>query len=268
MDYYPAGGTGPVLADNANYAEYRFFQKNTYDEELQVWSWTNSYATQYRDVTNSGTAPLHQAWSFGGNYTPVANMPNANIPVLYNGSWTATAQTSNWVNDTTAIPAQVVDFNNNWQVRGTSALTANFGTGDFTGTLHSTSWVGKSIDGSKYVTVNALVASNDRLDPVMTADVKLTGRITTNAAVGAHPNQINGTANMDNTTWGWITTMGSNPMYGGFFDPVGKIGTANPTEVAGVFALDTAIPAPVGGNYAVNDDRRGFLSMSGMFHGQ
>ena len=265
MDYYLAGGTTSTLADTPNYAEYRYFKPN-FDEELQVWSWTNSFTTQYRDVTNSGTAPLHQAWSFGGNYTSVANMPTLNANVNYNGSWTATAQTSNWVNDTTN-PAQTVDFNNNWQVRGTSALVANFGTSAFTGTLQSTSWVGKSIAGSSWITVNALVPSANRLDPVMTADVKLTGQITTSTAAGAHPNQINGTANMDNTTYGWITTAGSNPMYGGFFSPVGIPPGSNPTEVAGVFALDTAIPAPVGGNYAINDDRRGFLSMSGMFHG-
>ena len=65
---------------------------------------------------------------------------------------------------------------------------------------------------------------------------------------------------MDNATWGWITTANSNPMYGGFFGP----GAA---EVAGVFALDTAIPDPTGGNLGTNDDRRAFLSMSGMFHG-
>ena len=259
MSYYPAGGTTSTLVDAPAYAEYRFFQKGAFDEELQVWSWANSFATQYRDITNSGTAPLHQAWSFGGNYTSVASMPTANANVNYHGSWTATAQTSNWIDDTTN-PAQTVSFNNNWEVRGTSALVANFGTSDFTGTLHSTSWIGKSIAGTSWITVNALVPSANRLDPVMTADVKLSGKITTSTAAGAHPNQINGTANIDNTTFGWITTTGSNPMYGGFFG-------AGASEVAGVFALDTAIPAPIGGNFAINDDRAGFLSMSGMFHG-
>ena len=258
MVYYPAGGTTSNLADNPNYAEYRFFQKDVYDEELQVWSWANSYATQYRDVTNSGTAPTHQAWSFGGNYTPVASMPTANANVNYHGSWTATAQTSNFIDSTN--PAQTITFNNDWRVRGTSALVANFGTGDFSGTLHSTNWIGKSKDGASWINVDTSVPSLNILSPVMLADIKLGGKITTNTTAGAHPNQINGTANMDNTTYGWITTAGTNPMYGGFFG-------AGASEVAGVFALDTAIPAPIGGNYAVNDDRRGFLSMSGMFHG-
>ncbi len=258
MDYYPAGGTTSNLADNPNYAEYRYFKKNQYDEELQVWSWGNSYATQYRDVTNSGTSPLHQAWSFGGNYTPVASMPTANANVNYHGSWAATAQTSNWVDSTD--PAQTVSFNNNWRVRGTSALTANFGTGAFSGTLTSTDWVAISKDGSQFIDVDATTASANRLDPVMTSDVLLSGTITTSTAANAHPNQIVGNANMDNSTYGWITTTGSNPMYGGFFG-------AGASEVAGVFALDTAIPAPVGGNFPINDDRAGFLSMSGMFHG-
>jgi hypothetical protein len=258
MDYYPAGGTTSNLADNPNYAEYRYFKKNQYDEELQVWSWGNSYATQYRDVTNSGTAPLHQAWSFGGNYTPVANMPTANANVNYHGSWAATAQTSNWIDSTN--PAQTVSYNNNWRVRGTSALTANFGTGAFSGTLTSTDWVAISKDGTQWVDVDATTPSANRLDPVMTSDVKLSGTITTSTATNGHPNQINGSANMDNSLYGWITTSGSNPMYGGFFG-------AGANEVAGVFALDTAIPAPVGGNFPINDDRAGYLSMSGMFHG-
>ena len=258
MDYYPAGGTTSSLVDNPRYAEYRYFKKGTYDEELQVWNWTNSYATQYRDVTNSGTAPLHQAWSFGGNYTPVASMPTANANVNYHGSWTATAQTSNWTD--TTDPLQTVSYNNNWRVRGTSALVANFGAGAFSGTLHSTDWVALNKNGNAFVDIDTSVASVNRLDPVMLADVKLGGTITTSAAANAHPNQINGTANMDNTTYGWITTTGSNPMYGGFFG-------AGASEVAGVFALDTAIPAPTGGNTAINSDLRGFLSMSGMFHG-
>ena len=260
MSYFVAGGTTSTLADNPNYAEYRYFQKGVYDEELQVWSWANSYATQYRDVTNSGTAPVHQAWSFGGNYTPVASMPTANANVNYLGSWTATAQTSSWV-DNKADPATTVTFNNNWRVSGTSALVANFGTGDFSGTLHSTNWIGKTKDGSASINVDTSVASINRLDPVMVPDVKLVGKITTSTTAGAHPNQINGTANIDNTTYGWITTAGSNPMYGGFFG-------AGASEVAGAFAVDTAYPAPVGGNFAVNDDLRGYLSMSGMFHGQ
>ena len=268
MNYYAAGGTTTDLADNPNYAEYRYFQKGAFDEELQVWNWGNSYATQYRDVTNSGTAPVHQAWSFGGNYTPIASMPTANADVKYTGSWTATAQTSGWVDS--LDPAQTVTFNNDWRVRGTSLLHANFGAASFSGQLHSTHWVGKSKDGSSWIDVDTSVASQNLLKRVMFADVLLSGKIATNPATGAHPNQItNGSADMD-PAYGWITTAGTNPMYGGFFG-------AGATEVAGVFALDTANPSPIGGSVpfpnqsfggaSINDDRRGFLSMSGMFHG-
>ena len=93
----------------------------------------------------------------------------------------------------------------------------------------------------------------------MSSDVVLGGKISTSAVAGAHPNQIVGTANVDPAK-GWITTTGTNPMYGGFFG-------AGASEVAGVFAVDTAVPEPIGGDYAINNDRRGFLSMSGMFHG-
>jgi len=262
MSYYPAGGTTSTLADNPAYAEYRYFQKNTYDEELQVWSWGDSFATQYRDVTNSGTAPLHQAWSFGGNYTSasdIAALKTSGAKVNYSGSWTATAQTSNWVDS--SDPNQVVSYNNNWRVRGTSDLHADFGTGAFSGDLHSTNWLAVSKDGTRIV--DALDPTLDPvniLDPVMLPNVKLTGTITTSTAANTHPNQIVGTANMDASTYGWITTTGSNPMYGGFFGPGAK-------EVTGVFALDTAIPSPTKGNISINDDRRGYLSMSGMFHG-
>jgi hypothetical protein len=256
MNYYSPAGTTSSLADTPNYAEYRYFQKGAYDEELQVWSWGNSYTTQYRDVTNSGTAPVHQAWSFGGNYTPVASMPTANANVNYHGSWTATAQTSNWIDSTD--PAQTVSHNNNWFVRGTSALTANFGTGDFNGRLTSTDWVGKNTAGG-WTDVIPTSGTLNVLAPVMLSDVVLSGKITTSTAAGAHPNQIVGTANVDPAN-GWITTAGSNPMMGGFFGP-------GASEVAGVFSVDTANPSPVGGNIGINDDRRGFLSMSGMFHG-
>ena len=40
----------------------------TSDEELQVWTWGNSYGTQYREEAGGGEA-RRQAWSFGGTRT-------------------------------------------------------------------------------------------------------------------------------------------------------------------------------------------------------
>ena len=269
MTYYPAGGTTSSLADTPNYAEYRFYQKGVYDEELQVWSWANSYTTQYRDVTNSGTAPVHQAWSFGGNYTPIASLPTTNAYVSYHGSWTGTAQTTGWID--TQDPAQTVSYNNNWQVRGTSLLNVNFGTKDFNGRLTSTQWIGINKNGGYTVvipdgtTVNSQVpfmqtSATAALNPSAPPDVVLAGTLATSTKVGTPSNQITGSAVMDSAS-GWISTPTANPLFAGVF------GT-NATEVAGVFALSSAYPGPYGGNTAINNDTRGFISMSGMFHGQ
>jgi hypothetical protein len=261
MDYYVPGGT--TSAVSTNYAEYHSLT-DSYDEELQVWSWGDSYTTQYRDVTNSGTAPLHQAWSFGGNYTPKATMDalkTANATANYTGTWTSTAQTSNFVDS--SDPAQTVSHNNNWRVVGTSALQANFGTGAFNGQLHSTSWEGKDKDGFWTIVLPGSGTLNE-LPVAMRADVLLKGVITSDAVKG---NKILGNANVDPAK-GWLTTNGTNPMYGGFFSPTGAAVGAAPTEVAGVFAVRTAVPDPYGGNKGINGDTRGFLSMSGMFHGQ
>ncbi len=262
MSYYAPAGTSSTFADIPNYAEYRYYQKGLYDEELQVWSSANSYTTQYRDVTNSGTAPVHQAWSFGGNYTPVASMPTANADVIYNGSWTATAQTSHWADS--IDPLQTVSHNNNWQVSGTSNLKANFGTGVFKGDLTSTDWIG--IDKNNIYTDVKVTSGGPNVFQAMKSHIMLNGKITTSTVAGAKPNQINGTADI-NLADGWLTTVGSNPMYGGFFGPSAK-------EVAGVFAVDAALPdpppsqgSPVVTNPGINNDSRHFLSMSGMFHG-
>ena len=272
MTYYPAGataypavnGTPAQLVDNPKYAEYRFYQKGGYDEELQVWSWPDSYATQYRDVTNSGTAPVHQAWSFGGNYTPIANLPTTNVPVTYNGSWTGTAQTSGWQD--TSDQTQTVSYNNNWQVNGTSALRVNFGTKAFQGTLTPTQWVGVNKNNQLEIvtpgsgTLNSQVAFITTPNTIIAPNVVLTRTLATSTKAGTPSNQITGNAVMDNAV-GWISPTTGNPLYAGVF------GT-NATEVAGVFALSSAYPHPYGPNTAINNDGRGFISMSGMFHGQ
>ena len=153
-------GTG-ATALGGHYRLYRYYQPGSYDEELQVWTWNQSYATQYRDITASGTDPQHQAWSFGGNYTTAANMPIGGS-VNYAGQWTATAKTKNYVDTTgsTTVPlldssgnvvfvngaaqtttiAQSIAKNNDWRVNGTTALTADFGANTLKGTLTSTNW--------------------------------------------------------------------------------------------------------------------------------
>ena len=153
------GGTGL----NGNYKAYRYLQSGVYDEELQVWAWNQSYATQYRDVSASGIDPQHQAWSFGGNYTTAANMPTTG-QVNYAGQWTGTAKTTNFDPSLASVTVPLLDGagavvvvsgapqtttlsqtvapSNNWRVNGTSFLAANFGNGTLTGRLSSTNWQG------------------------------------------------------------------------------------------------------------------------------
>ena len=275
------------------YKLYRYLQTGL-DEELQIWTWNQSYATQYRDVTASGTDPQHQAWSFGGNYTAAANVPTSGPPVNYFGRWGATAKTTNFkdqsitrvVAGTPTAFSQTVHSSNNWRVNGISALTADFATGKFTGTLRSQIWNGLDINGGLTdVNVPNAVANNTACvndtaacDPgtvaglpvfqnwinwtsaFMNADIKLAGTITTDATNAAKPNQIIGTASIDPLA-GWTTTNGTNPMYGGFFG-------ATAQEVTGAFAVDGILPLPNGGHSPINNDMRGYLQMSGIFNGQ
>ena len=159
-----------------NYKLYRFYDPATYDEELQVWSWNQSYATQYRDVTASGNDPQHQAWSFGGNYTTAANMPTSG-QVNYVGQWTATAKTAGFLKNPVGIQVPILDGNgvwtgalgqiiqkvqpsNDWRVSGNSALTADFGAGTLTGRLHSNNWQGLDLVNNHYnVDPNAAAAA-------------------------------------------------------------------------------------------------------------
>ena len=283
------GGTGG-RGLGGDYKLYRYLQKGL-DEELQVWTWNQSYATQYRDVTASGIDPQHQAYSFGGNYTPAASVPTSGI-VNYNGAFGATAKTSNFKDTSYTVQVgsttygQTMAYSNNWRVNGVAALAANFGTGQFAGTLTSVNWTGlNKAGGFSNVNVPNAVANNTNCvsqlpacDPstvpglavftnwinwnsaFMNADIKLAGTITTSTTNAAKPNQIKGTASIDPNA-GWTTTTGTNPMYGGFFG-------ATAQEVTGAFAVDGILPVPNGGAYPINNDLRAYLQMSGIFNGQ
>jgi hypothetical protein len=68
-------------------------------------------------------------------------------------------------------------------------------------------------------------------------------------------NTYSGTANLGES---FVNT--DNPMYGGFF------GT-NAKETTGIFSVLAVSPQPIGGEYPINDDRRGYLTHSGIFNG-
>jgi C-lobe and N-lobe beta barrels of Tf-binding protein B len=251
------GGLG-ASSVGGNYKEYRSYSRNSagtaIDEELQVWSFNHSYVTQYRDVTKGGAPATHQAWSFGGTKTPAAAMVLKGSGT-YTGKWGATAVTSNYIDS--KDPSQTLSHNNNWTVIGDSSLIANFITGDFTGTLTPTDWQAWANlnNGVGWQTVHVATDTSPNLATFMKDHVYLKGTITNNATTG---NSIVGTASLEPY---WLVNSTTNSMYAGVFGPNGE-------EISGVFGLEAADPSPIGGNYPINDDRRGYISMSGVFNGQ
>ncbi len=261
MDEYAYGtNASGGVGLGGTYNEYRSLSTSSagtaQDEELQVWTWGNSYATQYRDVTAGGEAS-HQAWSFGGTKTPKAAMDAIVGDVSYTGKFGATAKTSNWVDST--LVSQTVSHNNIWRVEGDSSLTANFGTGAFSGTLTPQLWNAyQTMNGaSGFHTIDLSAPLDANYAGFMSSNIVLKGTITNNITTG---NSITGTAEMD-TGDGWLTNSTTNPMYAGVFG-------ANADEITGAFALEATAPAPLGGNLPINDDRRGYIEMSGVFNGQ
>ena len=215
----------------------------------------------------------------------------------YAGQFGATATTSNWVDVPTLLAtgktaptsAQTVSANNSWQINGNSALSANFGTGVFTGTLTPRNWIGlNSNSGLTNININSALTNGgacfnqtaacngstaqslanfnswSNYQGYMSTVVNLNGQIRTNTTNAAKPNQVVGTATLDPNA-GWITSSGTNPMYAGFF---GTVTAGKPQEVTGTFAVDGTATDPNGGIVPMTDERRAYLSMSGIFNGQ
>ena len=278
-----AAGTAKGSGIGGTYKEYHLITKDaglasTQDEELQVWKWNagtgSSYATQYRDVTTGGNPATHQAWSFGGNYTTAAQMQTSGS-ATYSGQFTSVATTSNFINPTGTT--QTLDRNNIWSVTGNTALTANFGTnGTVTGTLTPTAWKAwQTLNGaSGFATATNPITIPDNGVPYANAanwfgaaqggfmdqQIQLAGTITTNTSTtsGTHANVIKGTAQYDPNS-NWINTSSNSFFEAGFFGN-------NADNITGVFAMDAQTLAPIGGSTAINDDRRGFVSMTGIFN--
>jgi hypothetical protein len=269
MTLYPAG-TAKGSGLGGTYKEYRSYSRSAgataVDEELQVWAWNKSYATQYRDVTSSPAPAGHAAWSFGGKYTVASAVPTGGT-ATYDGKFTATALTSNWLNDPTNAD-QTLSANGVWSVLGDTHIVADFASSNIDGTLHPLVWNGfQSLNG---VTGFIDTTAADALLPVGTAhrgnwkgfmgeDIKLAGAISKSAAAGAHPNAVVGTAHYDPNN-NWINSSTGDQMYAGFFGDKGE-------EITGVFSLDATSPDPIGGQTAIENDRRGYVSMVGGFHG-
>ncbi len=263
MEEYEAGSNAPNFfasptnLDATAYHEYRNISATGggRDEVLQVWNWDDSYATQYRNVGSGGEAS-QQAFSFGGTKTALAQMPKS-ASATYHGSYGSTAKASNWITpDATLSPNFVVERNNLFQTNGSATITADFGAQTVNGTLAPQHW--KFVqDAAQYhyeVATNniyrndgTLVDSNANAPGFFSTPIQLSGSIS--------GSNYSGKARLGG---GFVS--GDNPMFGAFFGNGAH-------ETTGVFAVRGVSPGPIGGEYPINDDRRGFLNHSGIFHG-
>jgi C-lobe and N-lobe beta barrels of Tf-binding protein B len=259
IDYHNGVGADMNIGSGTDYREYRALSSDR-NEVMQVWSWNDSYALQYRNASGGG-AGKQQAWTFGGNAS--TNVP-AGGSGTYVGRFAGTAETSNWIKPDTAD----VDPNALWQVQGATNLTANFTTDRITGTLTPETWTSFQADldgrytwntaGFGYMT-NSGAAVNATDGPNYTAiyDTTIAINGTFDPVTGTNPqNSFTGTAKLSGAY-----SSGDNPMYGGFFGNNGN-------EVAGVFNVLGSVPDPTGGNDGLTDDRAAYLSISGAFHGE
>ncbi len=252
MQEYVFGTTangGPANNAGAAYREYRAVSNTPgkeRNEVLQVWAWTDSYATQYRNATSS-EAP-QQAWSFGGNKTTLTAMPTLGS-AIYNGRFVGTAKTSNY------IEPDGSDINPNalWRIDGASRVTANFGSvgGTVTGRLTPETWqsIQPNYTGNYYTkTVGSLGTVAEPDFGFYNSTVDLNGTITGNTYAGT-------------ATLNPQFVSGDSVMHGAFFG-------AAANETAGVFNVFGTDPAPIGGSAGINDDRAAYLTINGAFHGQ
>jgi hypothetical protein len=259
-----ANGFDPALhPDNLNAASYKEYRNisatgGTTDEVLQVWNFSDSYATQYRSVGSGGEA-AQQAFSFGGTKTPVAEMPTA-ATATYAGAYGASVKSWNWATPDTVDPdVGYIDPNGLFMVNGLAEVTADFGAAKINGTLTPTSWKFAGTDYWYYydVTDNAIYTRNgDNTANYVTQGQFVPGFFNTKTQLSG---TIAGNSYSGKATLGDSFVSGDNPMYGAFFGTGAK-------ETTGVFSVLGVTPQPTGGEYPINDDRRAYVQQSGIFN--
>jgi hypothetical protein len=277
----PADPAAYYPFDNANYSEYRRIT-STSDAELQVWNFTdsngqNNYAAHFREAKKG-----QSAWFFGGSAGTdsaetdqlVANGTTVN----YTGNYAGAATTAGW-----GDANQYQSGDGQWRMNGTAQMSANFGTGQFAGTLTPRYWesyqngqliqidVGTPGDGNEVVTTvdgirDARPALALDIKTYHTSTLELAGTITGNRLTGTTnivspgatvTNNPDGSRTVDNN----LFVNGDRALQGGFY------GT-NAEQVTGVFATYGVLPEPTGADTGINDDRRATIDIQGVFHGQ
>ena len=245
-------------ANFSGYKEYRNISggtgsSTTTDAELQIWSYQYSNIGQYT-VFNDPSAGNNNNVSlfFDGSATPTSGLPAG--AATYNGKFGGTAVVSNYLEatrtivdpfDTAGTIGSTYDPNGTWRVVGDVQVNANFGTGSITGGVNNTTW-------RKFTGVTTTQDGFITVTPAETAkpfrDYTLTGTITDNTFSG----NVSGTP-------GAVVT-GNNALNGGFYGP-------NAEEVAGVLSVETTSASPSDGITTNDANRRGFISLRGVFQG-
>ncbi len=271
MNEYPAGTNHDTynMGAGTGYKEYRAYEKDVADEVLQLWSFNDgkSYIAQYRNLTSGGEA-TNQAWTFGGkNKTATMALGGS---VSYTGRYGATAKTDNWTTHDDAT----ITADNLWSITGRADATADFDNDKFSAKLTPESW--EAVDKDENRVQVALTPGGGCLGSAaggvndcygfMTSKVYIEGSISdtgdiTGSAELSTVDDTDADNIPDDNQNVWLNSQTSNPFYGAFF------GTGA-AEAVGVFSLDATAPAPIGGDNPINDDRRGYVSMSGGLHVQ
>ena len=137
LNLYLRQPPNPDLTLGANYTEYRRIS-NSSDAELQYWQYSHSYAAQFRDVTNNGSA-----WFFNGDRTTAAQTGSA----TYAGKWIIDQNNSGFVEP---YGTAAYTLNGDYRVSGDATMTANFTAATFQGTLTPTYWETTGTNGVTY----------------------------------------------------------------------------------------------------------------------
>ena len=236
-------------ANFSGYKEYRRINSTT-DAELQIWSYTYSQVGQYTVYFAESAANQNNVSLFhDGDLTPTSALPAGTA--TYNGKFGGTAVTSNWLirprtvgDPFNADPSQAIgqdwDPNGTWRVTGDVQVNADFGAGSVNGVINNLTWRKFDPDVG-YITIGTAEVSRPFHD--YTFNGTMTGSTYTGNTRG--PNSV---------------VTGNNALNGAFYGP-------NAEETAGVVFSETTNPGPQDGRSPYEENRRGFITLRGVFQG-
>lgn len=248
----------PAVAGES-YKEYRALSAEAssivIDEELRVWSWNDG-----SDVTGGGGDAAHQSRNIGGQLASA--IPTSGTANFNNGDFRGTSKTWNWTEPSNQ-PNQTVAANNTWSVADTAKGIDDYGSGDITGSL--TPLTRNAMDKNNY---HQDVSATNPADPnyveaFIPQTISLNGMLNTKtvASVSSYDGEYAGEATFAPGS-GWTTSGTQNVLSGGLF------GNGAVTSTSNVYSFLAMESAPIGGSEAINNDARGFISESGVFHVQ